>query len=184
MQPAHKRKPSSHSILKKEKAPGYIEMESWKPVSNFVGLYEVSNRGNIRSLKCNRVRPMKKTKNSNNYEKICLMKNKIKHTLSVHRLVGMAFLVPVEGKTTIDHIDQNPSNNNLGNLRWADQTDQGINRKQYSNTGEKNISQSINTGQFHVVIRRYRTILLNVAFSTIEDAIKGRDEFLLSLEMP
>ena len=122
--------------------------------------------------------------NKKNYENLCLVKNKMKHTAAVHRLVGSAFLVPVEGKTTIDHIDQNPSNNNLGNLRWADQTDQGINRKQYSNTGEKNISQSIKTDRFHVVIKRYGTMLLNVAFSTIEDAIKGRDEFLATLEMP
>ena len=159
-------------------------MENWKSVVGFEGLYEVSDRGNVRSLKCGRVRHMRKCKDKKNYERICLMKEKKKYTVSVLRLVGSAFFVPVEGKITIDHIDQNPSNNNLGNLRWADQTDQCINRKQYSNTGEKNISQSINTEQFHVVIKRYGTILLNVAFKTIEDAIKGRDEFLSTLEMP
>lgn len=159
-------------------------MENWKSVVGFEGLYEVSDHGNVRSLKCRRVRPMKKYKTHKNYEKICLMKDKMKYMKSVHRLVGMAFLVPVEGKTTIDHIDQNPSNNNLTNLRWADHTDQQINKGQYSNTGEKNISQNIRTGQYHVLIRRYKTILLNVAFNTVEDAIKGRNEFLLSLETP
>ena len=159
-------------------------MENWKSVVGFEGLYEVSDRGNVRSLKCGRVRPMKKCKDKKKYERLCLMKDKVKYTLAVHRLVGSAFLVPVEGKTTIDHIDQNPSNNNLGNLRWADQTDQCINRGQYSNTGEKNISQSIISGHYHVVIRRYGTMLLNVSFNNIEDAIKGRDEFLLTLETP
>jgi hypothetical protein len=158
-------------------------MENWKSVVGFEGLYEVSDRGNVRSLKCGRVRRMKTCKDKKNYERLCLVKDKMKHTVAVHRLMGMAFLMPVEGKTTIDHIDQNPSNNILGNLRWADQTDQCINRAQYSNTGEKNISQSIRTEQFHVVIRRYGTILLNVAFNTIEDAIKGRDEFLSTLEI-
>jgi hypothetical protein len=127
---------------------------------------------------------MKKSKNKKNYEHVCLVKDKMKHTLRVHRMVGDAFLMPIEGKTTIDHIDQNPANNNLGNLRWADMTDQGINRKQYSNTGEKNISQSIVSGCYHIVIRRYGTLLLNVSFNTLEDAIKGRDEFLSTLEMP
>ncbi len=140
-------------------------MENWKSVVGFEELYEVSDRGNVRSLKCGRVRPMKKCKDSKRYERLCLVKDKMKHTVAVHRLVGMAFLKPVEGKTTIDHIDQNPSNNDLSNLRWADQSDQSINRKQYSNTGEKNISQSINTGHYHVVIRRHGTMLLNVSFS-------------------
>ena len=159
-------------------------MENWKSVVGFEGLYEVSDRGNVRSLKCGRVRPMKKCKDDKDYERICLVKDKKKHTVAVHRLVGMAFLMPIEGKTTIDHIDQNPSNNVLGNLRWADQTDQSINRGQYSNTGEKNISRSINTGYYHVVIKRYGTMLLNVSFNNIEDAIKGRDEFLSTLETP
>lgn len=159
-------------------------MENWKSVVGFEGLYEVSDRGNVRSLKCGRVRPMRKCKDDRNYEHLCLVKEKKKRTVAVHRLVGSAFLVPVEGKITIDHIDQNPSNNNLGNLRWADHTDQCINRKQYSNTGEKNISQSIRTERYHVVIKRYGTILLNAAFNNIEDAIKGRDEFLSTLEMP
>jgi hypothetical protein len=159
-------------------------MEYWKPVVGFGNLYEVSNRGNVRSLKCGRVRLMKKCINKKNYEKLCLVKDNIKHTLSVHRLVGEAFLEPVEGKTTIDHIDRNTLNNNVSNLRWADMTDQCINRTQYSNTGEKNISQHIRSGQYHVVIRRYGMILLNVAFNTIEDAIKGRDEFLSMLELP
>ncbi len=167
----------------KRKSPGYIEMENWKSVVGFEDLYEVSNRGNVRSLKCGRVKSMKKVKNSKGYEKLCLVKDKKKYTVSVHRLVGDAFLMPIEGKTTIDHIDQNPSNNNLTNLRWADMTDQGINRGQYSNTGHKNISQSKVSGFYHIVIRRYGIILLNMCFSTLEDAIKGRDEFLLTLEM-
>lgn len=159
-------------------------METWKPVKNFDGLYEVSNRGNVRSLKCGRVRAMKKCRDPNNYERLCLVKNKMKFSVSVHRMVGEAFLIPVDGKTTIDHIDKNPSNNDLSNLRWADMTDQGINRNQYSNTGEKNISQSIVSGFFHVVIRRYGTILLNTSFNNLEDAIKGRDEFISFLETP
>lgn len=159
-------------------------MENWKSVVGFEDLYEVSDRGNVRSLKCNRVRPMRKCRDDKGYEKLCLVKDKKKHTVAVHRIMGMAFLIPIEGKTTIDHIDQNPSNNNLGNLRWADQTDQSINRGQYSNTGQKNISQSITSGNYHVVIRRYGTLLLNVSFNTLEDAIMGRDEFLLMLEMP
>jgi hypothetical protein len=86
--------------------------------------------------------------------------------------VGEAFLVPIAGKLTIDHIDNNPSNNNLSNLRWADYTDQRINTKSYSNTGHKNISQSTISNKFHLVIKRYSVMLLNVAFDTVEEALK------------
>jgi hypothetical protein len=157
-------------------------MENWKPVVGFEGFYEVSNRGEVRSLKHKKLHYMKKHLGPQNYERICLMKDKKKHSVSVHRLVGCAFLVPVDGKTTIDHIDNNPKNNNVTNLRWADMTDQCINRGGYSNSGVKNISQSKVSGQYHVVIKRYGTMLLNVAFGTLEDAIKGRDEFLSTLE--
>ena len=156
-------------------------MENWKDCVGFENLYQVSNLGNVRSLKCNRVKLMKKSINSKKYQYVCFLKDKQKYNCRVHRLVGDAFLVPVADKLTIDHIDHNTLNNNVSNLRWADMTDQRINTKCYSNTGHKNISQSVISKQFHVVIKRYKVMLLNVAFSTLEEAILGRDEFLTNL---
>ena len=37
----------------------------------------------------------------------------------VHRLLANAFLENPENKKEVDHIDGNPKNNNLDNLRWA-----------------------------------------------------------------
>jgi hypothetical protein len=37
----------------------------------------------------------------------------------IHRLVGCAFLEPVEDCPLIDHIDRDKSNNHISNLRWA-----------------------------------------------------------------
>ena len=43
----------------------------------------------------------------------------------IHRLIIEAFNLPrEEGETTVDHINNNPSDNHLSNLRWASPSEQ------------------------------------------------------------
>lgn len=55
----------------------------------------------------------------------------------VHRLVAETFLENPENFKTVDHIDRNPSNNTVSNLRWADQHMQMRNTSAYDRTMEK-----------------------------------------------
>ena len=51
--------------------------------------------------------------------KIRNSKTKFEGSLKVHRLVAEAFIPNPENKPCIDHVDTNPTNNCVENLRWV-----------------------------------------------------------------
>lgn len=108
--------------------------EHWKGIKNF-GNYEVSDFGNVRNIKTQRIlKPYSNTKT--NYFQIGFVKNKKQYRISVHRLVAIAFL-PKEkqnNKSDIDHIDGDKHNNNLSNLRFASRSENNMNRNKQKNS--------------------------------------------------
>lgn len=106
-------------------------MEEWRDVIGFEDIYEVSNKGKVRSSKNKtthselhgvrkwKQRILRLKTDKNGYKRVCLYKNKKPHDFLVHRLVAMAFIPAVEGKNYINHIDGNPSNNYVENLEWC-----------------------------------------------------------------
>lgn len=96
--------------------------EIWRPVVGYEGYYEVSNFGRVKSLNYKRTgRPeiLKPGNNGNGHLKVELSKDGKSKKFYVHRLVAQAFLEPVPGKDYIDHIDGNPENNVVTNLRYC-----------------------------------------------------------------
>ena len=90
--------------------------------------YEVSNLGRVRSLNYSHTGKPKvlkhdpKVQSNGTYYNILLYKDKKRYKRSVHRLVLSSFDSKGYFKgAVIDHIDSNPSNNRLSNLRWTTQ---------------------------------------------------------------
>ena len=105
-----------------------INHEEWKDVKNYEGLYQVSNFGRLKSLKYGKERILKANKDRYGYLFVRLCKDVKPKMCLIHRLVAEAFIPNPDNLPTVDHIDRNPLNNTVENLRWADWSTQNNNR--------------------------------------------------------
>lgn len=100
--------------------------EMWLPVKGYEGLYEVSNFGRVRSLRCKtRIadkteKVLKQKLDDKGYFKVNLYKDKTCNTLLINRLVAMAFIPNPSKLPHVGHMDDNKRNNTVENLYWTD----------------------------------------------------------------
>ena len=79
--------------------------------------YKISNFGRVFSKKRNTFITGKP--NTQGYYQVRLSNNEGYKDVLTHRLVAEYFIPNLGGYNQIDHIDENKSNNFVGNLRWA-----------------------------------------------------------------
>jgi hypothetical protein len=104
------------------------QKEIWKDVPGYEGLYQASNLGRIKSgIK---IKNQTKSK-SKKYLMVYLYKQNVKKTIAVHQVIAMTFLnhTPCGHKIVVDHIDNNPLNNNLINLQLISHRENSIKDK-------------------------------------------------------
>lgn len=98
--------------------------EVWVPVVGYIGLYEVSSFGRIKTFNFAGHNGVTKIlnpfKNKKGYLQIRLFKNKIGKCYMVHRLVATAFLPNWFNEPQVNHRDENKQNNHVDNLEWCD----------------------------------------------------------------
>lgn len=103
--------------------------EIWKDVKGYEGMYKVSSYGRVYSLTRERFnakegriykgRMLKPNVQKYGYKCAALLSDGEHKLKKIHRLVAEAFIPNPDNKPTVDHIDGNPSNNRVDNLRWA-----------------------------------------------------------------
>lgn len=93
--------------------------EIWKKIENYND-YEISNLGNIKSLKNGIQKILKPSKSSSGYLQIVLCKNGKTKSHFIHKLVAKAFIKNVNNYTEVNHKDENKQNNYVENLEWCD----------------------------------------------------------------
>ncbi len=108
-------------------------MEIWKDVIGYEGQYQVSNKGNVRSLdrvidvdregarkqKMFSKHRMLRMQKLNGYYRVRLNNGKKIKRYFVHRLVAEAFLENKNNFPIVNHKDENRSNNCVENLEWC-----------------------------------------------------------------
>lgn len=108
-------------------------IEEWKNIIGYEGLYQISSLGNIKAL----TREIHTTRNDytyiriipehmmslvstdDGYLRVTLTKEGKRKSYLVHRLVAEHFIPKVEGKSHINHLDENKTNNKVSNLEWC-----------------------------------------------------------------
>lgn len=93
-----------------------------KKIKNYEDYY-VDTNGNVYSTKSGKLKKLKPWLDSKGrYLMVSLCNNNEIKKYLVHRLVAQTFICNTdETKGTVDHIDNNPRNNKLENLRWLSQ---------------------------------------------------------------
>lgn len=105
------------------------DAEEWRDVTGYVGQYQVSNTGKVRSLprlvyceykgtpyhRTAMGRELKPKRDKDGY----LMVNLGRKTMKVHRLVAREFCDGYAPNKQVNHKDENPANNNADNLEWC-----------------------------------------------------------------
>lgn len=130
--------------------------ELWKPIPDYQN-YEVSNLGNVRSLKSNKV--LKPLTRSHGYLAVFLYKKGCgEHgkQYSVHRLVAEAFCEKPEGKNEVNHLNENKQDNRAENLMWCTKQENCsygnrgaiISRKNTNGKRSKPVRQYTQDGEF------------------------------------
>jgi hypothetical protein len=107
-----------------------MEEEIWKDIPNYEGIYQVSNMGNVKSLKrvllnhgkhpfFSKEMILKSAIDSTGYKSVRLCKDSKPKSLKVHQLVAVTFLnhIPDGYKIVVDHINTNKLDNRVENLQ-------------------------------------------------------------------
>jgi hypothetical protein len=134
--------------------------------------YWISMNGEVYSEKSDKIlAPCQKRR----YLMVSLNK---KHLL-IHRLVAEAFIENPHNYPWVDHIDKDPQNNDINNLRWVSPQMNGHNRKdncEFINIQERTDKQGFNV-QFTKIGHK-----VSKTFKNLNDAIIFRDLIQLYID--
>ena len=121
--------------------------EIWKDIFGYIGLYQVSNFGNVRSfLREGEPKTMSIIKDKIGYCYVNLWNKGEKKKYSIHRLVAIHFINDPDGKPEVNHKNGVKSDNCADNLEWVTRSE---NQYHAYLTGLKKPAKSTRGGKYN-----------------------------------
>lgn len=154
-----------------------MKEEIWLNIPGYQS-YEVSNTGKVRSLPRKRMgggvlvgRILKGREKGLGYKQVILYEDGCKKPIDVHVAVAMAFLGERNGRF-VDHIDSNPENNHLENLRYCNRAQNRSHAKKQDGTSSvyKGVSWDERAGKWRAYIRVNKVLRSLGFFENEKDA--------------
>lgn len=142
--------------------------------------YILFKTGKIYSLITNKF--LRLRHNNFGYVQLVLLINNKRVNRLLHREIAKTFLPNPNNHVQVDHKDRDINNNQLSNLRWVSRSQNCLNRSASICNKEKYIYESkikhSNRIVYSVRIRKKGKLLICTTRTTMEKAIKLRDNFL------
>ena len=137
--------------------------EIWKDIEGYENMYQISNKGRVKSLKRISVlkeRILKDQVSNGGYRRIELSFNGFKQHKYIHRLVACAFIPKEDGKPRAIHLNGLKSDNTAENLKWCEPKKTPSNKiTNPLNLGAFKIYPIDQKGEFSVIVNEDRMFL-------------------------
>ena len=164
--------------------------EIWRDIEGYEGLYQVSNKGRVKSLERTvtqkngrkysvKGRILKPATDKDGYLRVDFFNDSGRKVFKVHRLVCEAFHKNPENKPCVNHIDENKTNNTVSNLEWctvAENTNYGTRNARISKAQSKPVGQYTRDGKLIKVWQSTMEVQRQLGFapSNISDVALGK----------
>ena len=128
-------------------------MEIWKDVIGYEGHYQVSNFGNVRSIKFGKILPIKE-RTEFGYKKFMLRKPNHKKIVFTHRIVAESFIDNPHKKPFVNHKNSLKNDNTVENLEWCTASENlkhSFTHGKNSQTGERNANSKLTDIQVYKI---------------------------------
>ena len=129
---------------------------AWRDVPGYEGIYRVSKSGEVVRVSKNRALTPKIERNG--YVRVRLSKGGVAESVLLHRIVASAWVENPGGHPTVNHIDEDKTNNHADNLEWCDmsyQNSYGNGAIARDRAKERPVSQWDKDGSF---IRNWKSV--------------------------